>query len=138
MRDSQERAGSRILITALEEIADNLVDLNGPTAFNVPQHRSGHAGSRLGKAGSTSRNRGSAGREAFQSRDGGALVEESCGQAACARGHDVADRGAHQAGDSRPSGDENPFLPHLLQDVLARTSVEFGSGEGSRDVLAAV
>ena len=58
-------------------------------------------------------------REALTLGDGGAFVRAVQPQDRRPRRNDVADRGAHQAGQPRRGGDEHPFLPHFLQDIFA-------------------
>src|SRR4030095_15556659 len=43
------------------------------------------------------------------------------------RGHDLADRSAHQAGNGAEGSELDPFLPHRLHDVRRQMGVESSS-----------
>ena len=59
-------------------------------------------------------------------------------ETAAARRDDVADRGAHQAGQRRRrGGDEHPFVPHVLQDRRAELRIETRVRQRRRDRLDA-
>ena len=102
--------------------------------LDVAEHRCSERRAFCGQHPCRAFQRRRAGRIAFRDCDRPAFVENAKQEVlAAGRRQDHADRGAHQAGRGRDRREEHPFLPHVLQDGLARRAVEIAASDDVRD-----
>ena len=73
--------------------------------------------------------RGCAGQKTLLAGDRRAFIQKRYCQIRSTSGDDIADGRAHQTGDARQAGDEYPFLPHLLKNILNELCIEFRARE---------
>src|SRR5271163_1901620 len=109
---------------AAQEIAEDRLRFDRLSAFDIAQHRRCEGQTlRLKRRPDPVQERPAWGK-ALRRRNRGAFIEKSRAEIRGANRDDVADRSAHQAGDARESGDENPFLPYVLPDRVAEPRIE--------------
>src|SRR5215469_16739201 len=127
-RDCEKRATIRPRTGPAKEVAQDVVGLDWPTPLDITKHRRSKQRPRCRKHRACSFEEIEAWRKTLRCRNRRAFVEKPNGEIRGSRRNNVADRRAHQTGDTGPCRDKHPFLPHFLQDRFAEARLEKGAG----------
>ena len=131
----QHGSGERVLSSALQQIAEDVIRLNASARFEVTQHRRGHI--RGGEEDSAIGDCLFGRPKALGGGDGRALLVKLDGERRTSNCRDVRNRRAHEACHAGERRQRGPLVPHILQNGWAQPRSEVGATQRSAHCLDA-